>query len=188
MNRINLLPAEIKADIEQSKRNKKVLSYLLRAIFILIIIIASTIALHLYINSKLSSYLSDIEQKELSIVKYGNLEKDAKNLSDRLVSIEEIDASSNTWSPVVAGIQEVMPSGAYLSSIKIDSDPKTRNSFSGIASSKSVVAALRDSLEDSEKFEYVDIESSNLVLDSKTAKEVENFVITFSLTKGALDE
>lgn len=188
MNRINLLPNEVKSDIEQSKRNKKVLSYLLRSIFVLLLILAATVALHFYINSELSGYLTDIAEKEQSVLKYGSLETDAKNLSERLVSIEKIDASSNTWSPVIAEIQEAMPSGAYLSSVEIDSETKTRNTIAGIASNKSVVAALRDSLEESDKFEYVDIESSNLVTDPNSGKEVENFVISFSLSAEALNE
>lgn len=188
MNKINLLPEDIKKDIEQSKRNKKVLSYLIRSAFLFVLVIGTTVGLYVYMHSQLGTYLSDIESKEIGIIKYGNLEDEARSLSERLTSIERIDAGSNTWSLVVAEIQEVMPSGAYLSSIKIDSDTKTRNTISGIATNKSVVAALRDSLEDSDKFEYVDIESSNIVKDPETKREVENFVISFSLSAEALDE
>jgi Tfp pilus assembly protein PilN len=79
-----------------------------------------------------------------------------------------------------------MPNGAYLTSIKIDSDSKTRGQISGIANSKQTVAALRDALEKSPKFQYVDIESSKTQVDPVSSKDVENFTLSFSLEKGAL--
>ena len=86
----------------------------------------------------------------------------------------------------MAEIHNVMPAGAYLVSIKLDSDSKVRDQIAGMARSKQDVAALRDAMDKSAKFEYVDIESSSTQYDSASQKDVENFTITFAITKGAL--
>lgn len=182
----NLLPPDIKKDIAQSKENAKALRFVWLTLMVLIIVVAIALGLWYYFTQSLNSTTADLTNRQEATKKYGTLEEKAKKLAERITTIKMINGKTNHWSGVISEIQKVMPSGVYLTSVRIDSNPKVRAQISGYAKSKQEVAALRDAMDKSEKFEFVDIESSTTEKNPKTQADVENFSITFSLTKGAL--
>lgn len=187
MSNINLLPKHIKEDISQTKRNRKTRSYLLKTLLLLSIIVIFSTILLIYLQETEKKLNNDISIKQTEISSIGNFEGEAKLLSGRLDTITKIIKNdTNYWSNTLKEITNVMPNGAYLTSLSLSPDASARNRITGFASSKNVVAALRSSMDSSEIFEYVDIESSIKTEDSETKKEAENFVITFSLAKGVL--
>ncbi len=188
MNSINLLPESIKKDIKQSKENKKTLSRLWKSFFILLLALFLVAAFSAYFNYLLSGSQAELSEKKKSIEAYGNLESEARAFSERLDKIVRIEKNINHWSGTLEEISRLMPSGAYLSTLEIDSEAKSRSRITGFADSKDTVAFLRSTLEDSDRFEYVNIESSVISQDPAEKREVENFTITFSLKKEALSE
>lgn len=186
MINVNLLPPEIKAEIKQTKKNRQILGFFYKLFFLLVAFIILVGGFYYYFKTKLTVVTANLNAQENEIKKYGTLEEEAKKISDRLSTIKQIEGNSNTWSGVIDEIMKVVPSGVSLKSVKIDATSKNRNQFSGEALSKTQVASLRDSMEKSNKFQYVDIESSTTTEDAATKKESENFTISFSLEKEAL--
>jgi len=188
MSSINLLPPNIKKEIEQTKINKKLLHHLYRVIILMVLVLFFATIIDFYFKQNIAADRKELDQKMLTIEKYGNLENEARVVSEKLNEISKIEKGLNSWSSILEEINTVMPSGAYLSAINLDQDSKNRNKITGFADSKNTVAFLRTALENSEKFKYVNIESSSIVFDPAKSREVENFIITFSLSKGALHE
>lgn len=188
MNSINLLPGNIKKDIKQSKENKKTLSRFWKSLFLLLLTLFLVTAFSAYFNYRLSSSQVELSEKKKSIEAYGNLESETRAFSEKLDKIVRIEENINHWSGTLEEISRLMPSGAYLSTLGIDSETKSRSRITGFADSKDTVAFLRNTLENSDRFEYVNIESSVVAQDPAESREVENFTITFSLKKEALSE
>lgn len=187
MSNINLLPDEIKEDIAQAKKNKKTRKYFVKSILMLFSVILFSGVLFLYLQSEIKRTARDLEIKNSDIENFGNLEAEATVLSKRLATIGNIKDELNHWSDTIKELRMILPSGSYLTSVSIEEDKKARNRLSGFADSKAIVASIRNSMEKSEKFEYVDIESSSSVLNPISQEFEENFIITFSLSKDALE-
>lgn len=182
----NLLPPEIKDEIEQTKKNRVSLRFAVYAFLILILVGGIFVGGYIYFSRELKTNQAELIAKQQVNDKYGTVTEKAKSLAAKVNAIRSIDDNTYKWSGIITEIQKVMPSGAYLVSVKIDSDKKIRGQITGYASNKQIVASLRDSLENSSKFEFVDIESSKTQTDPTTQKDEENFTLTFSLEKGAL--
>jgi type IV pilus assembly protein PilN len=186
MINVNLLPPEIRAEIDQQKKNGQVMSVFWKLIALTLTYLLIFGGFYYYFYSSSRTLSSELGTKEEEVKKYGTLEEEAKKVAERLNIIKQIQGNTNVWSGVIDEVMNVVPSGVSLKSIKIDSSAKNRNQISGEAVSKTLVASLRDSLEKSDKFEYVDIETSMTAEDPTKTKELENFTISFSLEKGAL--
>jgi Tfp pilus assembly protein PilN len=186
MINVNLLPPEIKAEIDQTKKNLSVLKVVgkVAALFLSYILIA--IGFYFYFSTSLKTVVADYNNKEGQIKKYGALEEKAKKIAERINTIKQIQDNTNVWSGVIDEVTTVVPNGVSLSNIKIDSATKNRNTITGNATTKADVAALRDAMEKSAKFQYVDIESSATTKDPISNREFELFTISFTLEKGAL--
>lgn len=188
MNSINLLPKSFKQDIAQAKLNRKTLTTLLKSFFWVVAILLIIMVCWAYFSILNNEISQLIRSKEEAISEYKKIEDESIDIVDRLQTISKIKKNLNHWSPLITEVQEVMPSGAYLSSVKISSEKNNRSEITGFAESKSTVASLRTLLEQSEKFEYVDIEKSTTSEDTITNEDMENFVLSFALSEGALDE
>jgi Tfp pilus assembly protein PilN len=182
----NLLPPDVKAEIAQTKQNKSLVKYFWLSLLIFIVAAGTVAGSWYYFSMILKTDQNELRAKQAENEKYGAIIEKSKSLSQKITTIKKIDSSTNKWSGVVMEIQKVMPSGAYLVSVKIDSDSRVRAQISGYAASKQIVASLRDSLEKSPKFQYVDIDSSKTESDTTTKTDKENFTLSFSLEKEAL--
>lgn len=188
MNSINLLPKKIKEEIEQTKINKKTRLYLFKSLVILAFILIIISMLIFYFNQQNAKTELLLSERQKSIDSYGNLEAESRIFAERLNTISRIDREINYWSFIFEEINKIMPNGAYITSLSMDADRKNRSRLTGFALSKNTVATLRNSMDQSDKFEYIDIESSSTVVNQNSSKEEENFIITFSLKKDALKE
>lgn len=183
---VNLLPPEKKEEIAAAKRNGLVVSLLYRVVAVLITAMIVFGGFYYYFQTSLSREKNNYNQRVKTVERYGTLENTARKVADRLSTIKNINQESSHWSSLIEELNTVVPPGVTLSLIKMDTNASNRGQISGNSASKNNVAAFRDALEKSNKFQYVDIESSTTQEDPLTKREVENFTITFSLEKGAL--
>jgi Tfp pilus assembly protein PilN len=188
MNSINLLPPDIKKSIEQRKKNARTVHYFWRSFMYALLALAISGAAYVGIEQLYHKNTAELAKAETEISSYGDVEAKAKSVAEKLSTIKSIQKEINSWSGVILEIQKVMPSNVSLSRVSLKSDSKTRAEITGFAKTKEGIASLRDALDESEYFEYVDIESASTEKDAKTEINLESFVITFSLSKGALDE
>jgi len=186
MINVNLLPPEVKKEIAQAKKNRQIRALFFKTFLLLLLVLLISLAAWFYFDNTLKKTSSELKTKEGSIVQFGTIEEKSKKIAERLDSIRQIEENTNHWSGVMAEIQKIIPNGIYLSSVKMDEDSKNRGQISGFAESKQNVAALRDAMDKSNKFQYVDIENSSTSNDPIKKREVESFTISFSLEKGAL--
>lgn len=181
MSRINLLPYEIKEEINFSRRNKVIFNIFLTVIFSVLSLSAFSLYAYKYLGAKLANIETSTQQKELSIAGYGDLEKEAKNLNDRLTSYKKIDKEKVYWSKALSIIGENTPGNIYLTTIKANADNKTRGVITGNAENKLDIASFINSLKESGIFKGIDIEMVNVIADPFAARETNNFTINFSL-------
>lgn len=184
MINVNLLPEDIKTEIKQSKKNAEVLSLLGRfSLFFMVYVLILTV-FYFYLSYQVKVTATELTKREQAISKYSTLEEKARRVADRLATVKNIQKNSNHWTNLIKELGTVVPDGVYLNAVRIDPAGKGRNQITGYARSKQEVAALRDSMEKSSKFRYVDIESSVSSSSDKVAQE--SFTISFSLEKDAL--
>jgi hypothetical protein len=188
MNSINLLPPDIKSSLEQKRKNVIVLSIFRKSLWILLLISGIIVGTWFYLESSARNVDNELAKGNEAIAAFGNLETQAKKVSEKITAVKKIEAGLNSWEGVVAEIQKVMPSGTYLSRMSLDSNSKNRATMTGYAKNKQNIASLRDALENSDYFEFVDIESASTENNPRTGVDIETFTLSFSLEKGALDE
>lgn len=185
MINVNLLPDEIKQEIEQTKKNAQVLSLLGRfSLFFLIYLLILT-GFFFYLNGEVKKSNLELGEREAAMSKYNTLEEKSRRIADRINTVKKIDNASFRWSGLIEEMGNVVPGGVYLNSVKIDPAGKGRNQLTGYARSKQEVAALRDSMEKSSRFRYVDIERSSSGTGANDNSQ-ESFTISFSLERDAL--
>jgi Tfp pilus assembly protein PilN len=188
ISNINLLPPDIKSSIEQKKKNTVVRGIFARVVWAFVLTVGVAVAAWFYLDYSGRNVNEQLAQKEEAIAKFGTLENKAKKSAEKISSVKKIENSLNHWGGIVAEIQQVMPSGTYLSKVSLDSNGKVRADMTGFARTKENIASLRDALEKSKYFEYVDIDSAATQSDPRNGTEIETFTVSFSLEKGALDE
>lgn len=188
MIKVNLLPEEVKEEIKQAKNNSSLINIFVKTVFLFLITIVFLGGLYLYYKENLNSSVKILSEKQRLIDQYGNLQENAKKLSERLETIKKIDSNSNKWSGVMVEINKVVPAGIYLTGLKMDSNTKNRSQITGYAITKKEVASLQEALEKSELLEYVDIEGSQTQKDPSSGLDRENFTISLTLSRKALHE
>jgi len=186
MSNINLLPGEIKEELIQTKRNKSTREYLLGSLFILFFITTFSVFTFMLLREDVKKTSRTLGLAQSEVDSFGNLEAEATILAERIKTIGLIKNEINIWSVVLSELDKTLPAEIRVSLISIDEGTENRGRISGFSDSKSSVAAIRNSIEKSNKFEHVNIESSNSIINPENQSTEENFIITFSLTKDAL--
>lgn len=182
MATINLLPPEFKENIYYSKKNIQAIRKLW-IVFIAISILGLTFfALYKFLSADLYTIKKDVIFAEGNIASYGDLEKDAKKLSEHLSTIEKIQNDYPYFSKILSEITSLLPKNSNLTYIKLFKNTKDRVSITGLAENKRAVAIFREALENSSLFSDVDIEA--ITVDVQTTKE--KFTISLTLEKDSL--
>jgi len=183
----NLLPPEIKEEISQTKKNREVLSLFSRMIFMTGFIALLIFSLNYFMEYQRKEAAKKAFETQKIVSDYGTLERDAKKIADRIKAIKNISENTYTWLKTLNELQAVIPEGTSLDTFKVDTTSKTtRGQITGKAQSQRDIAALRDAMDKSSKFEFVDIDLSQTQTDPSTKATRQVFAISFSLTKEAL--
>lgn len=180
MININLLPPQIKEDILYSKRNAILRKILNKVILLLLFFILTFSLTYVFLKNKINILQKNIKKEEESLKPFGTLEEDAKKLKKKLDSIKKIEENYPFWTIFFDEIGIKMPNNIILSEIIASKEENERVEIKGSAQTKQSIAIFRKTLEESEKFENIDIETI-----SKGEQE-EVFTIKLSLKRGAL--
>ncbi|MCL5093526.1 MAG: PilN domain-containing protein [Patescibacteria group bacterium] len=180
MSKINLLPKEIKEQIEISKRNRFLLS-----IFTLLVFLLTSYGIlfyfgYQYLSKNLSKSRQILAAKEKSLESYGNIEKEAFDFQERLNNYKKIEKSNLYWSKIVEEISSKTTPNMYILNIKATSDTKTKGEITGNAADKFLIATFVSSLLKSDLIKSVDIESVNIIIDPFATRKTNNFKLTFT--------
>lgn len=186
MNSINLLPTELKEQYESSKQNRVLLGYLINISFLVLVFLGILVGSRYYLNTKLASVVKEVQGKEQSISKYGTLENDAQRLESRIKSAKKVLDNKIYFSKALNEVWKATPPKLYILTIDLDKDSTSRGKITGAAENKAEIALFIDALNKSSIFQYVDLESSTITIDSVSKQPKENFTVSYSLNQGEL--
>lgn len=158
---INLIPPQLKAEKNTRKMNHYI-SYVLMS-FLLILLTVSAVA---YIqNYTLKNDLADVgarvNDREGSLVKYTDLQKQIDMANSKLVLLKDISADKFTWSIIIKDLAASTPAVVSIKSLTIGGDNKAV-SLTGIAETRRDIAKFKEKLEQSAYFQNVVFSSSSV--------------------------
>lgn len=185
MYSLNLLPPQIKQEINFSKKNAKIIKYLTTSLSVLVITLSLFVGLALAIyNEKNIAELEKTSARE-SIELKKEVQEKANDFSDRLSLIKKLKAARTDWNAILAALAENTPTGIQIESVTFTTKEKTRAKISGFARSDQDVALFKDLLAEAEYFSYVDIESvSESGKPAAGGGSSKSFSISLSLVTG----
>lgn len=188
MNRINLLPDRIKVDIYHAKKNKTLLSMFFSIVFLVLIFGVFAFISFSYLNNNTIVLDKSIQATDYDIKEYGDIEEEINTLNSRISDFKKINDEMLLWSKAMDVIKASTPSNLYLMSIISEGDIEGRGSIIGNSSDKVAIASFIRTLEKSDVFEYIDIDSVSVTADSFSPipREANNFTLSFSVKKGEL--
>jgi Tfp pilus assembly protein PilN len=182
MNRINLLPVELKKEIELSKKNAKISENLWRLLAVFFVMLGLLLMVGTLVISKemINSAGKAAVVAELS--DWAGTEKDAKDFASRLATISGIESKAVDWSKVLNEVSKATPSNVRLKAADFTGNGTKRITFEGVALSDKDVVTFRELLSKSSIFEYVDIEKISSGIDSSNGNSrVRSFTITANM-------
>lgn len=156
---INLIPSEMKTQLEFSKRNATVLRYIRKvgtgfAISLGIFLIAS-----LTIRARVAESHKSLEEIQSETKSLESVEQPARVVQTRLNLIAQLEKDQAKFSTLLSDIAKYMPKGAALSSISLTGEAAKPVRIQITANSYDSAAAFRDALVTSPRIGGADIET-----------------------------
>ena len=197
MININLLPEEIRDNIEYSKKNKRLLKYFRMLIIACFFFLISFAFLYIFLIKNNNFFLENIKKSEASINDYQDVLNDAQELNGKVKAIEDIKNNYRFWSKLNYTLNKVVPEGLYIEKLEpsdtsnlspsekdiSSNDVNTKIKIIGFSKTKKDIGLFRDALASQNGFKSVNIELAKEVDPGKN-----NFSITFFLNKKAIEK
>jgi Tfp pilus assembly protein PilN len=184
MNKLNLLPTEIKDEINYAKKNTKLVRLLFISIGLLFAILAFFVVLIFIIKNEESIAGVEHNSAKRLVDQKNHIEKEANDLADRLTTIKKLKKERIDWSTILNKLDENTPADLQIQSIEISNSEKKRAKITGAAKTNRDVVLFKDLLSSSKIFKFVDIET--ITEGTETTKgnaSIKNFTISFSMAK-----
>ncbi len=159
MIRLNLLPPEIKEEIEYSHKNANYYQYLVRSLAVISGIFALMFVIGFIVwNNKIVA--SEIRQDAATqLAKMSQVEIDAKDFYARLNLIDKIRKDKLNWNKIFTEVGNSTPSGVRLIGFNFTDINTDRIAINGFANSAADVGIYREQLSKTTIFQFVDVES-----------------------------
>ncbi len=157
---INLLPPELKEQINYSKRNVTARNYLLALIAIAILAGLALTASHMYANQQINGLESDIETAEQRANEFGELESSVLALNTQLQAIDQLIEQRPQFALLLEDIASVLPPGSYINGISLSEDIEEQPlELQVTAQSQQQAISVRDELLESSRIKSADIQN-----------------------------
>lgn len=159
MIRLNLLPPELKENIEYAKKNGELqqLSLKMLAVFVVVVGVMIVVGSVVYFGEIGAAEELEVAKKQLAA--WNNTEKDAKDFASRLALISKLKSEDINWPNIFTEMSKSTPPNIRLASYDFTNNAKNRVSITGFALSSTDIGKYKELLASSEMFNYVDIES-----------------------------
>lgn len=155
---INLLPSEHKAHLGYARKNTILFGYVS---VVLIVAIAFSIALlsaRFYADWKLTKANDRLAELDGKLEDVEEIRKDADTVISKLSILREIFQKETDYVSLLTDIESAVLPGATLVRLKLDGKESSPLEIEFLVPNESVAADLRQSLENSERFKFVDIQ------------------------------
>ncbi|NQU84013.1 MAG: hypothetical protein HQ536_04870 [Parcubacteria group bacterium] len=156
---LNLLSPQKKKETEENILYASIKNIL--AIFLIFIIFVSVILL----GSKLilsRNFEKVIEQTTLIVKEYGGVNRNIKEINDKLINISKSQEEFIEWSSNLLQTAKLVPENIEISAIVLRKG-SSQTLLKGYAKTRGELLILKTNLEESELFEKVELPFSNLL-------------------------
>lgn len=166
---INLLPPALKADLVYARRNAVLRWYVLLALATVVLMSALLLGGIWYASRQITDAERGLSSAQSELEAYSETQKEAASLRDTLDAVQELFEKQTDYLAVVRDIERSTIPNAQLQNLTLTGDETKPLSLQYTVPSETAAASLRISLENSERFSFVDIESISRVDDGEFA-------------------
>ena len=179
MTRLNLLPPEIKKEIDYSNSNARLYQFLVRLIACGFFVLTAVFLIGYIVWSNQPNFLEVRYNTYQELTKMSQVEINSRDLYSRLILINKVRTDQFNWKKIMSEISSTLPSGVRITSYDFTNASTARVTISGFADTTSGVGLYRENLSKSKIFKYVDIES---IVAAKDPADTKKTGFSFSLT------
>lgn len=159
MNRLNLLPPELKESIEYSKKNAALYQLFLKMLAGFVVLVGFMVVIGFIVYYGEVNATEEREVAKTQLESWDATGKDAKDFSDRLNLISKLKKEDLSWPLIFSEMSKSTPPNIRLASYDFANNSKDRVSITGYALSSTDIGKYRELLSSSVLFKFVDIES-----------------------------
>lgn len=174
---INLLPPEIKEQIQFSKRNVILRRYAILTTLVAVALLSTLWAAHVFADRQITELEDGLEQKSMELAEYQELEDQVRKLDSRLNTISRLYDQQTRFSALLEDLAAVLPDGAFINSIVLTGEADQPVQISVSTASFAQAGTINGALSSSERIESVDIQS---ISASDGGRYSVNVVLAFS--------
>lgn len=179
---INLLPHDDLKKLKASKQNNRLLLYIFITLFAGLIILGMFVLINFSLDDISKRSQKEIEENNLRIASYADIQKKAQNLSNDTIKFQKINSQKNQYSDILIKIAQSIPSkDITISNIQIDSKFFTQPVPIVIeANDYNQIIAAKDSFEKSNLMKNIKI--VNISTAKRATKDImiANMVVNFN--------
>lgn len=156
---INLLPPAVKAERSYGRKNAALFKYLFVVIQVALLIAGTTIGGFVYGNARLNQLNREHAELETQLGAVKSIEEDAKSLRDKLTALKTLFASETNYVSLLQDIEAAIIPGSRLTALELTGREKEALEMTFLVTNEIKAAELKQSLEASDRFSFVDIQS-----------------------------
>lgn len=182
---INLLPPEIKTQRRYSQYNRLLVRILFGLFCLAILTAGAFYVTWLILNQEQARLTRDIAREDSQSKNYGQIENQAKALSERLMVIEKIQANRTSFPALLQALAEATPPDVYITNFTVEATGKTM-SLTTYAASDQAAANFKNALEVSPRFNSAAIQVLEPATDPYSGQSTNRVTFVVGLESGAL--
>jgi Tfp pilus assembly protein PilN len=156
---INLLPPEIKTQINYAQRNARLLGILARVALAFTAMVTLLIAGHFWLAGRTARANQELQAAQARVKRSSDILGLAAEANARLVAAVGIRHNQNHFAALTRDLAAVLPPGCSLASLQLAGDDKKPLRLAVSAPSYQVAAGVRDALMTSPRLAAADLES-----------------------------
>jgi Tfp pilus assembly protein PilN len=180
MIRLNLLPPEIKENIEYARKNAALYQLLLKMFAVFAVVAGLMVIVGSIVYYGEVGATEELGVAKSQLAAWNNAEKDAKDLAARLTLISKLKSEDLNWPVIFAEMAKSTPPNIRLSAYDFTSNAKNRVTITGFALSTEDIGKYKELMSSSKLFKFIDVESISQGNDPADSA-VKGYLFTASL-------
>ncbi|MFA4995948.1 MAG: PilN domain-containing protein [Patescibacteria group bacterium] len=156
---INLLPPKFKQE-KKVKKIAKVISIFLATVFIILLIVTTSLWVANYETKKdIDKFSSKISEQNNVLLRYKETDEGIKAVNSKLSKIESVGSNRILWSNIITELSKLTPSQVQIKTMTLDQQNK-KIGLTGYAETRNDIARFKEKMSSSKYFKNVTFSSS----------------------------
>lgn len=178
---INILPPDVKKQLNFSKRNTVLLRRLLQALAVLALLAGVLVYSFWYSSRQITDYETALSRRQADREAYKDVEAKVQTLQSNLGLIEKLLNEKNQFSSLLDDFASALPPGSYINQLTLTGKEKEPLELVIIVDSFNKAAQVRTALINSDRIKSADIQ--NIAGDEKSGKFTVTIIASFEAGK-----